>query len=364
MHKDNIKDIIEKLENGNLSSLEESKLKLWLFQFEKDKDFEITDERLLEVQETVWARLNTPVTKEEKKVFWSKWAVAASVLFLLLAGMLTYFIKSDRVGAEGTVASPNDLIITLSDGEKIKINKHHSGEISSDEGVKVMIDSNGMIIYQLTNTANSKVGNHEISTGRENAKIKLADGSIVILNSQSSLSYPIQFLKESNRQVSLKGEGYFEVASNPNSPFVVLSNKQKIEVIGTKFNVNTYNLNKSITTLAEGKIKISNGKYTKILYPGEEAYNDGDKLEIKESRNDQVLGWMEGNFVFSGLDIESVMKQLELWYNVKISYDKNIDGVFYGNISKQKSIDEVLGILSETNDVKYKIEGRLITITK
>lgn len=363
MHKKNIKELVDNLEKGNLTDLEKSKLMLWLFHFEKDRDIEVTDEQIAHMQETVWDRLQKSEPPIEKKILWTKWAVAASILVLFVAGMLAYFIKSEKLDVEG-IPHEQYVVLTLSNGEQVNIDKKQAAQIISEGGVEVTIDKDGMILYQLSKNPEEKIGMHEISTGRENIKVKLEDGSMVVLNAHSSLSYPNRFTNQNNREVKLKGEGYFEIQRSPNSPFIVLSNNQKVEVLGTKFNVNAYSPKTTVTSLTEGKIKISNGKHSKILYPGEEAYNDGDNLEIKVTNSEHVLSWMDTNFVFSGVKIEAVMNQLETWYDVDISYDKNIGGLFYANISKNKSIDEVLRILSQTNGVKYKIEGRSIKVTE
>ena len=214
----------------------------------------------------------------------------------------------------------------------------------------------------ITNTINTPRGGQY--------KINLPDGTKVWLNAASSLTYPSQFTAK-ERRVELSGEAYFEVASqvltnskgNSKIPFIVKTQNQEVEVIGTHFNVKAYNDdNDSETTLLEGKVKVvgySNGVKSneeKILNVGQSAIWNNGKIVIEAVNTEKAIAWKDGKFAFSGENIKDLMSNISRWYNVEVAYDGDVSEVnFEGSISRYETISEVLRKLELTGTVHFKI---------
>jgi len=208
-------------------------------------------------------------------------------------------------------------------------------------------------------------------------RVKLPDGSTAWLNAASSIKFSSSFKNLKSRTVQLVGEAYFEVAKDEKHPFIVKSANQEVQVLGTHFNVKAYsNDPRAITTLAEGRVKISymastwNAK-SKIAYkdevvlaPGQQSVLSEEKLNISSVDTDVPLAWKNGDFIFNGSNIEEIMRDVSRWYNIEVIYPGEIPkGNFSGNVSRTKNISQILKALETTKLVHFKIEGRRVYVT-
>jgi ferric-dicitrate binding protein FerR (iron transport regulator) len=147
----------------------------------------------------------------------------------------------------------------------------------------------------------------------------------------------------------------------------VVSNHQTVEVLGTHFNINSYQeegIQK--TTLLEGSVKVSVLKSTSILKPGQQAQVWKNKtIEVSIVDTEEAVAWKNGYFRFHREDIESIMRKVSRWYNVNVEFKGGIsDEKFNGTISRTKNINQVLEMLETTNAVHFKIEGRRVSVMK
>lgn len=193
-------------------------------------------------------------------------------------------------------------------------------------------------------------------------RLQLPDGSKVWLNAASSITYPNIFTGDT-RSVEITGEAYFEVAKDAARPFKVQAGNMKVEVLGTHFNINAYPGEPVIkTTLLEGAVRIQDA----VLKPGQQAslaatgqFRVEDDVETEE-----VMAWKNGFFQFNDADMPTVMRQLENWYDITVAYEGRVPKrSFGGAIQRSLPLSKVLDILEE-NNVRFKIEGRNITVMK
>lgn len=194
--------------------------------------------------------------------------------------------------------------------------------------------------------------------------IRLSDGTKVWLSSSSILKYPQKF-NGNSREVELIGEAYFEVAkSKNNAKFIVKTSDQHVEVLGTHFNIKAYAEDKeTITSLLEGAVQIkllNNSLLTNsatLLKPGQQAKVAAGHIKVAEVNVDRSISWKSGVIYFENQSIQSVMKMLSKWYPITVSYDANISNtLFSGSIRKERSLKEVLEMLEETGDVKFRMD--------
>ncbi len=196
-------------------------------------------------------------------------------------------------------------------------------------------------------------------------RLELSDGTMVSLNSGSTLKFPTTFNNSKTRLVYLSGEGNFKVAKNINQPFVVAINKLQIRVLGTTFNVDAYPGNSVITiALAEGKVLLQQTCNDKIsdlmeMKPNQVAFfkQSENKLRRKtESDLTKYTAWIDGKIVFSNDPINTVIQKLENWYNVDIELsDKKLENYRFTGTFIDEPLEQVLSILSLTSQMQYKV---------
>ncbi|MBX2924678.1 MAG: FecR domain-containing protein [Chitinophagaceae bacterium] len=309
-----------------------------------------------------------------RRMRWVKLAAAATILILVTVGVLTQF--DERKEQHNKIHSPiahdipaptgNRATIQLSDGQIVYLDSVGNGALAKQGSVSINKLADGKITYQgsssemVYNTLSNPRGSRVID-------ITLADGSRVWLNAGSSLSYPVAFVGK-QRQVSVTGEAYFEVASNKTMPFRVQANEMTLEVLGTHFNINSYSDEPAIqTTLLEGSVKISAGTkegQTLTLRPGQQAnVSTGSKIQLVENADmEQVMAWKNGLFQFKKADIQTVMRQLSCWYDVDVEYAGKIpDDKFGGDLPRDSNISIILKALEQAQ-VHFRLEEKKIIV--
>jgi ferric-dicitrate binding protein FerR (iron transport regulator) len=200
----------------------------------------------------------------------------------------------------------------------------------------------------------------ESSTPRgEKSKLQLPDGSIVWLNSESTISFSNNF-STATREVRLSGEAYFEVAKSSGVPFIVKTKAYDIQVLGTKFNVMAYDdFMRTETSLVEGQVKIYKGSQVVGLAPGQMlTYQDG-KINIKEANTIRSGYWKDGRFDFDQVTFEELIARLERWYNVdiKMENDELKEIVYSGVFKNEETIWQVLNSIQMTLPITYSRIG-------
>jgi len=183
----------------------------------------------------------------------------------------------------------------------------------------------------------------------------LPDGSLVWLNSGSSLSFPAGFGK--TRLLKLTGEAYFEVVKN-DKPFIVSTSYGDVEVKGTSFNLKAFSDDNSFeTTLVEGSVivKDKNTSNELTLNPGQQAVINKNSFNIQNVETKLFTSWKEGKLIFQKEYLPEVARRLERWYNVKIEIDndKRLDEIWYSGTIEMESFTEVLELLKVTAPITY-----------
>jgi transmembrane sensor len=232
-----------------------------------------------------------------------------------------------------------------------------------------VIQSGGVISY--TGKSQTVLYN-EIRTGRGKLwRAILPDLTVVWLNGNSSIKYPLQFNTDT-RSVEMTGEVFFEVVHNAEKPFIVqlpsTVNHQPstIEDIGTSFNIRSY-VDDSITTatLVEGSVRVSRDRQQVILTPGQQsvAANGDNEIRVVQHANmNEALAWKNGIFYFQNAGLPDVMKQLSEWYQVGVVYKGRPGGkLFSGQIDKSLSLANVLEGLEQPG-VKFSLDGNQIVV--
>jgi ferric-dicitrate binding protein FerR (iron transport regulator) len=193
----------------------------------------------------------------------------------------------------------------------------------------------------------------------------LADGTKVWLNSGSSIQFPTSFTG-AMREVKVSGEAFFKVAKNEKQPFRVQAKELHVEVLGTSFNVVSYDdEQQSEVVLVEGKVKLStetNQVKTDLgtMYPGQRAVyvNDTEKVEAADVAVEKYIAWRDGNLIFRDDPMEDVAKRLSRWFNVEfVINDSEIKSYAYKATFRNENLTQVLNLLKLSAPIDYQITG-------
>ena len=261
-----------------------------------------------------------------------------------------------------------------------KMNEHKRSYFKVAAVITLTLLTCGMLWFTKTNnisednTNQAKVSKSSYITKQttvgQKSKMKLTDGTEVVLNAESKLWFANTFSADNERIVYLEGEAFFDVARDTTRPFVIHARNMVTRVYGTSFNVNAYSDNEAVSVaVVSGKVSVnihkSENSEPVYLEPGEKAIcNVRENTKIKKTlfSYDKEIVWKDGTLTFYKEDFESVVKKLEMWYGVKITVRK--EGVrddFTGTYHK-KSLETVLEGISYVLGFDYEIKGNKVII--
>jgi len=201
----------------------------------------------------------------------------------------------------------------------------------------------------------------------QHVSLTLSDGTKVILNAESKLTYPSEF-SGNERNVELHGEAFFEVTHNKKAPFIVKGSFLNVKVLGTKFNFRSYPNEKAEVTLDEGKVEVESAdlKDKRILSPGQQILytpKEGMRL-VNKTDVYLVKSWTTGELSFQNKRLDEICAELERKFNVHINIEnkKLKKEVFTCHFKNTVTIDQIFILLKETRNINYKIKNNEITI--
>lgn len=291
--------------------------------------------------------------------------IAASVL---IAVILIYYFRQP-VSVEKEV-SKNDqeilpakghAVLTFNDGRKITLPS--SGQDSVINGQATVSGDRTELSYN----GQGQVEYHTLSVPYGTTyKLKLSDGTLATLNAVSSIRYPTSF-DGNSRKVVVTGEAYFEVAHDDKKPFIVEAGNMKIEDLGTSFNVNMFEDVPGINaTLISGSIGVSaNNRPPVIIQPGEQAQLSEQIIAVKKNIDTvSVIAWKNNQFRFTDTPVREIMRQVGRWYNAEVVYEDSTNVHLTATIDRNVPVSKLLHLLSQTEDVHFKISGGKIFVSK
>ena len=263
-------------------------------------------------------------------------------------------------------------VLFTSDGKAINLDGNSNVTLFEQHGTTILQDSMGDIHVQLTDSSiytEDKPIFQTIRTAKgKQSRIFLADGSSVVLNSASELKFPLVYSKD-QREVELQGEGFFDIETNKNKPFIVNTRDQRIKVYGTKFNVSNYADDPhSKTSLFQGKVSVQNlvgiiPQKEYVLKPGEQIIIDKSSKMLKQNKLDneeEILGWKNGFFVYENAPLKEVMKDFVRWYDLDVDLETLPNLTFSGTIPRNYQLDKALNVIVKTGNLRIIKTGSII----
>lgn len=255
-----------------------------------------------------------------------------------------------------------DAIHLLSDEEQWKAKKTFSFNRSwMKELVKIAaviaLTLTASVSYRYLFPNKEQLAIQQIETpAGQRVTVKLADGTVVWLNSRSQLAYPAIFSGK-ERKIKLTGEAYFEVARNKEKPFIVETTFGDVEVLGTKFNLEAYpELASFVTSLFEGSVRVRSGHQQLVLSPDQMAYLRDGELRTTQINDYTPYRWREGLICFNNESFINIMRKFEKAYGVEIKVETSkVSNSFYsGKFRQSDGITYALRVLQK--DVSFSFE--------
>lgn len=293
--------------------------------------------------------IQNKIIRNKRVVLMRKLVTAAVITGLALTGWFlfeTQFTKKSTSKA-GESNSPS-VQLKLADGNVINLSTE-KGDITR-KGTK-LINKNNSLQYSVTGNEGDGINSVTVPTGMD-YRIVLGDGSIVWMNSLTQLDFPFKFSK-AVREITLSGEAYLEIAKDASKPFIVHLPNSTVSVLGTKFNVNTYDTGTVTVALMEGKVNITGGNQSVPLMPGKLAiynYNTDAQISTQEFNPKKILSWRNGLFYFDDAGLNEIGRVLNRWYGVHVKIDnsslnqKRFAGILDRNKPLQVFLDDLKGM--------------------
>ena len=384
MDKEQVKALLIRYAEGRCTPEEAAQVEAWYLRVAKQQEDPFVDADYAHLYAAAHERLMQALPglqSPEKPVRSLKWLpyVAAAVVLVLVS--VAYFFRSHQphtVESEQTLSASsilpggNRATLTIAGGQTVQLDSNQAG-ILMDKGRVVYTDQRSVdgVVLAADDT-------HEVSIPLElttpkggTYQITLPDGTIVWLNAASTLTYPSHF-NGPQRVVGISGEGYFAVAKDSKRPFVVKTEGQAIEVLGTEFNITAYDDEPAVkTTLINGGVRIkptlATTQESVKLNPGEQGVLSGSgRLTTVQVDTNSVTAWKNGRISLTNVSFEELMRQLSRWYNLDIAYEGKVPVLrFEGEMTRDVTLEKVLRFLQDsglvfalTNDRTLIVKGK------
>lgn len=292
----------------------------------------------------------------KKHITWL--SAAASIVFIGICSLYFLHQQTNHNRHVEVIPGSKKAVLLADNGLRQEI-ADERGLVVTDKG---MFYSDGQAIAQDILLATQQL-NLIVPKGGE-YQITLADGTSVWLNSNSTLRFPQEFSSE-KRLVEISGEAYFEVAHDPQRPFIVKSDYQEITVLGTTFNIKAYTEDElNTTTLIEGSVQVrGNDSHDPFkLHPGQAAIaGKRQQLRIQPCDVEQAISWKKGEFNFNRTPFEEVAKQIARWYDVDVEYRNKIPQEYFtGQLSRTVDFEIVLAFLKDSGISVESVSNKLV----
>jgi transmembrane sensor len=370
MQQKDIELLLKKYHAGECSAEEVTFLESWYAQWNEKIPLKLTPDQLAEDLQIISDNIQ-PLHQEAKRVaLWPRIAAAASILFILSFGGYYILHKPQPAQqiAQNQIIVPGSkkAVLTLSNGKQISLTDAHAGTIAQQGNTSVIKTTDGQVVYnEQSKTGNQEIIYNTITTPRGGFyPLKMADGTIVVLDAQSSIKYPVTFTGN-ERLVEITGQVYFEVTHNAAQPFKIRVKGQTIEDLGTIFNINAYDDEPFLrTTLINGSVRVTKETESVLLKPGEQAVTNLAKnsIHVQNVDTEDIIAWKNGQTSFKNEDITEIMRQVSRWYDVDVQFKGELSKrQFVGGLPRKADFADLVKIL-EFNNIHVTVEGKKLIV--
>lgn len=292
---------------------------------------------------------------------------AAAVLVVGLGISLGILNKRPQVAppvlpvSQQVVPGQKQAVLTLSTGQQVILSDSLS-PMTEKNGTTIQ-NTGSQLVYNQSDTSDILVYNTVTVPRGGEYKLTLSDGSVVWVNSESEITYPVTF-SANTREITLKGEAFFEIKKDNNRPFIVRTHQFDIRVTGTQFNVRSYPEDIASATLAQGSIQLEESNHITPLEPGQQASLINGRIQVRDIDLEEAIAWRYEAFCFKHRPLESLLNEIARWYDIEIFYQNNEvrNYHFTAWFRRSTSIHELMGILEKTEQIKLELKGKTLTV--
>ena len=325
-----------------------------------------------EEKERGWRQLQQKARsgRSVRKIKWFPYA-AAIVLILSVGGV--FYFSGDKEQTEILPIAKNEVqvpgsraVLILPDGRKVDLeNEVLRSDLAQSDSL-LLVSARSLKYRDIDSPDTTEIFHTlEIPRGGEYL-LTLSDGTMIYLNSESTLSFPVKF-QGKERKVYLAGEAYFKVAKNTEHPFVVTAGELEVLVTGTTFGVRAYKDEKDIqTTLESGQVTVRvEGKSVKLVPNKQVLFNKLTMgMEVRDVDVDLYLAWADGRLVYDNCPLEKILTDLGRWYNIDVFYsrDELRSYQFSLNMKKHEEFIQVLELIGKTGEVQFEVKDNTVIV--
>ena len=382
---DHILELIAGKASRNLTREEERQLDNWLGQHPGIKDDadifykQMQRHRLLRDAETIdrqaaWEKIKQQ-TRPRVKPFrmYVRWVAIAAMFVLVVASAwyLVLYFQADEpelVESAEPLTRSNEAMLVLSNGEKVVLDAGQKKVLQEEGGIRITNDPGEVLAYDKSESKiAAPVYNTLIVPAGARYQLQLSDGTHVWMNAISEIEYPVTFA-ETERRIRLTGEAYFDVEKNPGRPFIIETNGYEIRVLGTSFNVTSYQNDPYMqTTLVSGMVEVTGMNGEKVsLSPGEMVMIDNISQEqlVEEVDTRLYTSWKEGVLYFNKVTLYDLSVKLGRWYDADFVFENpGKRGLIYsGAMENSRDLAFLLDLIEQTAEVNFIIEGKTVRV--
>lgn len=371
--KENAEEICNRFVNDEETDADRNLLLSWLHAYRASERVDLQGEELNEAFEISRSKIMTDIKKVNRYRVKRLWMAAAAAVLIVLSFFYLYIGQDGDFNDRSLtlVEELDQAVLNLENGKSIALNKLDTGLVTENELYSVYLDNDGFLEYRYKEgeaEVESVISWHEIKTPtKEQLKVKLVDGTEVWLNASSTLRYPSRFEKD-RREVHLEGEAYFKVVRDAGE-FIVETDPQIVQVLGTEFNVEAYKSSSvAKTSLITGKVNVRGTKNKDSAISLDPGYQfitkeNGGSTVQKIKSIEHTSGWRNGDIYILDESLYEALKKIERAYGVKIDVgnrklERRVSGVF----SKNQSLETVLKTLEKISELKFNVKGESVLI--
>jgi ferric-dicitrate binding protein FerR (iron transport regulator) len=300
-------------------------------------------------------RGETPALQIKRRKRFRRALSLAAVFLLVAAGVWVFYPAKEKIADGGRIATlvkqrQQAVSLKLANGDSVVLGQANAGK-SIALGSTTLNTHQDALQYTSADTTTSTLSVPPGATYR----IVLSDGTEVWLNADTRLRFPLKFTRTS-REVEIAGEAYFKVAANTQAPFIVHTPLTDVKVLGTSFNVNTYEKGNVRTALVEGKVIAASPDGKRMpLNPGYVAeYQVSGGFSSTTFEQDDELSWMNGVYYFHDMPVENLARMASRCYGLNIIINKErLAGQSLTGVLEKGKLAEFLNDLATTAHIKY-----------
>lgn len=275
--------------------------------------------------------------------------------------LIAIFLINDPAGllipkkVQPSISKPQQaaFVLKLADGRVIDLSKLNDGDQNGIHynSTDRLLSFDGALVSEGTSIL-------KVPAGRSLSML-LSDGSKLMINSATEVTFPMVF-DDQKREISIQGEAYLTVAKDPARPFTVHTRSGEVQVLGTEFNLNSYDPGVMTVTLVQGSVKVVTPKSQVTLKPGMIAIADQkENISVAQSKDNHALSWKNGIYYFHNSDLKEIKEILERWYNLNIYIDNPdlLNQRFTGALDKTGEVSIFLDNLTAVTTIKYTFDS-------